>query len=202
MITRISISPLLVVLSFNMGCADEPQKAAECGGNGEMHGDHCHCDSGFSLSADGSTCEPSEESDDIDYGGDFFFDPTELNASTGTESNSQIWLLEAIEGDVHLKIEIYESYGGISSPGELVLEEVDTDYGTCGTCLLIETGCAVHGDHYHCERTFMPVAGGEVHIDQIGSSIGDAFAGELLGVVFQEVNIGPNYQTQAVVDGE
>ena len=195
--------PLFLGMIFFLGCAEEAEKEdAVCGGNGELHGNHCHCDSGYSLSADGSTCEPSDDDNEVDYGGDFYFEPTEINASTQTGGNGQMWLLHAIEGDVHLKIEIYESFGGISSPGELIIDQVDTDYASCGTCLLVQTGCVEHGDHYDCDRIFMPSEGGVVRIDEIGSSAGDSLSGELLGVIFQEVSIGPNTQTQPVDGAE
>jgi len=200
------IITLLFGLTFGTGCVEEESQDSSkdeiCGGHGEMHGSHCHCDSGYSLTDDGLSCELDSEPESVDYGGDFVFEPTEINASTGTSDNSQIWLLEAIDDDVHLKIEIYESYGGISAPGSITLEEVETNYATCGTCILIQTGCELHGDHYHCERTFMPVAGGEVHIEKIGTSADDEFAGELLGIKFQEVTIAQDYETERVADGE
>jgi len=196
-----SISSLFIVWTVT-GCAEDAAVDEVCGGNGEMHGTHCHCDSGYALSEDGTTCEASTDADSTDYGGDFVFEASEIQASTGTSNNDQIWLLEAIDDDVHLKLEIYESYGGISSPGSITIDDVETDYATCGTCLLLQTGCAGHGDHFHCERTFMPVAGGEIHIDKTGTEAGDEFAGQLLGVIFQEVTIAQNYQTQPVADGE
>lgn len=195
---------LFIVICFSLltSCAEEDAKDLVCGGNGEMHDDHCDCDSGYVLSDDGNSCDPAPESEEVQYGGDFVFEASEIQASTGTDNNSQIWLLEARADDVHLKIEIYEQYGGISSPGSITIDDVEANYATCGTCLLLQTGCAAHGDHFHCERTFMPKVGGEVHIDKIGTNAGDELAGELLGVVFQEVTIGQNYQSQPVVDGE
>ena len=167
-----------------------------------MHDSHCHCDSGFVLSEDGTSCDPATASEEVQYGGNFIFEETEIQASTGVEGGSQIWLLEAKDGDVHLKIEIYESYGGISSPGSITIDDVEANYATCGTCVLLQTGCAGHGDHFHCERSFMPKTGGEVHIDKIGTNAGDDFAGQLLGLIFQEVTIDQDFQTEPVVDGE
>ena len=198
---RCSIA-LLLPLTFNTGCGDDASQDQICGGHGEMHDNHCHCDAGFVLSDDGSSCEPGQDSEQIDYGGDFVFEPSQILALTGTDGGSQFWLLEAMEDDVQLKIEIYEAYGGLSSPGSITIDDVEANYATCGTCILLETGCAAHGDHYHCERTFMPMVGGEFQLDDIGDSAGDQFTGQLLGVVFQEVTIGSDYQTQQVAEGE
>ena len=189
-----SILSIFSVLTLHVGCSDN--KDAACGDHGEMHGDHCHCDSGFALSDDGSVCEPVEE----DPENEFAFAPSEVQASTGTSNNTQIWLLEAIDEDVQLNIEIYESYGGISSPGSIIIDDVEMNYATCGTCVLLKTGCEAHGDHFHCARTFMP-SEGEVRIDATGTSAGDAFTGELIGITFQEVTIDQDYQTEPVVDG-
>ena len=200
--SKFSLSILLTSLAFSTGCAEDDSKDQICGGNGEMHEGHCHCDSGFALSDDGMSCEADSETEEVEYGGDFVFEPSELQSSTGTQSGSRFWLLEAIDDEVQLKIEIYESYGGLSSPGSITIDDVEASYATCGTCLFLQTGCVLHGDHYDCRRTFMPKVGGEVHIDDIGESTGDSFAGQLLGVVFQEVTIGSDYQTEPVVDGE
>jgi len=195
-----SILPILISCTLGTGCGDS--KDAICGGNGEMHDSHCHCDSGFVLSADGNSCDPASESESTEYGGDFIFSPSAVQASVETSNGSQIWILDAIEDDVQLRLEIYESYGGISSPGSITIDDVETNYATCGTCLLLKTGCIEHGDHYDCSRTFMPIAGGEVDIENIGTNASDELTGQLLGVIFQEVTIGQDYQTQSVVDGE
>ena len=39
---------LIRIPSFS-GCGDDLSDKEICGGNGEMHGTHCHCDSGFVL---------------------------------------------------------------------------------------------------------------------------------------------------------
>jgi hypothetical protein len=51
----LSALSLLVVAA---GCAQEDteQSDAPCGGHGEIHDDHCHCDTGFTPSSDGLTC--------------------------------------------------------------------------------------------------------------------------------------------------
>ena len=182
------ITPLLFGLTLNIGCG-ETAKEADCGGHGEMHGDHCDCDAGYSPSEDGLSCEPSDEEEVVDYGGDFEFNPSDIQGSTGENGGSQSWLLEAVEGDIMLTMEIYEDFGGISSPGELEFTEIETNYKTCGTCILVQTGCSGHGDHYHCSKQFMPKAAGKIRLDEIGTAAGETFSGELLGVIFQEVTI-------------
>ena len=69
-----------------------------------MHGTHCHCDSGFVLSDDGTSCDPAAESDSTDFGGDFFYEPSENQVSTGVNNNSNYWVLQAIDdNDAMLK---------------------------------------------------------------------------------------------------
>ena len=181
-------------IALGSGCVGDEAKDLICGGNGERHGDHCDCDAGFILSDDGSSCDPDPDYDDSQYEGDFVFAPSEVQALTSTESNGQVWLLEAVDNSVQLEIEIYESYGGLSSPGSITIDEAEMNDATCGACIVLQTGCAAHGEHSHCERTFMPLAGGEFYLDKTGTNAGDEFTGELLGVKLQEVNIGQDYR--------
>ena len=193
---------LFMGFTFGFGCVEKASEDLICSGNGELHGDHCDCDAGFVLSEDGYSCDPDPDYENSQYDGDFIFAPSNVQASTGTENNARVWFLEAIDSDVQLNIAIYESYGGLSSPGSIIIDSTEMDYATCGNCLILQTGCSAHGDHSHCERSFMPIAGGEIRIDKIGTNSGDEFAGELIGITFQEVTIGQNYQTEPVVDGE
>ena len=149
-----------VLLFFGaIGCGDSSDEAI-CGGHGDIHDGHCHCDDGFTISEDGKSCEEAQESN---YGGDFIYSPSSVQASTRTSNNDQVWLLEAIDGDVQLKIQIFDSYGGISSSGSITIDDVESNYATCGTCVLLQTGCVEHGNHYDCSTTYMPMEGGEVH---------------------------------------
>lgn len=118
------------------------------------------------------------------------------------QDNTKVWQLTAQDGNILLGMEIYESFGGVTTPGTVELTDKETDYASCGTCLILQTGCNAHGDHFHCEHTFMPRAEGQVRIDDIGSSLGESLSGQLSGLVFQEVSIDDNYQTVPVVDGE
>ena len=131
------------------------------------------------------------------------FEPSSVQAATVlAEDGSQVWLLEAVDGDAVLGIELYEGFGSLTSPGVTPLTAVETSYETCGTCLILRTGCVAHGDHYDCATTLMPRAEGEVHIDAISKVEGSTFAGALLGLTFQEVTIASNYKTQVVAGGE
>ncbi len=145
--------------------------------------------------------------DDSDAGQDLDgealgFAPTDMTALTYREQDGTgVWLLEAADGDTLLTFEIYENYGGPASPGTFDLAEVDSSYKTCGTCLVLETGCTAHDDHVHCQRTFMPRAQGKVRLDAIGENPGDAFSGQLLSLVFDEVTIAQDFTTGVVPDG-
>ena len=225
------------------GSSSSSGVAAECDGNGTMHGDHCHCEPGYVVTNDGMGCvvqpgatdaassqgdvaigEPSDagpvapHADDAHVGadhghsddagpsnghGELIFQPSSVQAATVTaEDGTQVWLLEAVAGDAVLGIELYEGFGSLTSPGVTALTAVETSYETCGTCVILRTGCVAHGDHYDCTNTLMPRAEGEVHIDAMSKTEGSTFAGALLGLVFQEVTIAADYKTQVVSDGQ
>ena len=51
-------SPIIrffIACTLGVGCGDSKEEI--CSGHGEMHGTHCHCESGFVLSDDGSVCQ-------------------------------------------------------------------------------------------------------------------------------------------------
>lgn len=215
------VASLLTGLVLGAGCADDNTAAnPECGGHGELHGDHCHCDPGFAVSDDESSCVPEQDGvsdqdhdagNDHDHGSDaghgdedveLDFSPSDTRAATGTaDDGTQVWLLDAADGDTVLGLEIYEAFGGPTSPGVVDITDAETDYATCGTCVVLQTGCVAHDDHVHCEHTFMPRADGRVHLDAIGTNAGEQLTGQLLGLVFQEVTIGEGFQTEPVADG-
>ena len=204
-------SALLAMLTlFFSGCGDVTDNTAEvdCGDHGQLHGDHCHCDDGYTLSDDGSSCEQSQvdattgdsNSDQIV---DLTFSPTSSQGSVGeAQDGSKVWLFEAVDGGTILRIELYAGYGAPTSPGIVDITANETDYATCGTCIMLRTGCVAHNDHYDCTGTFMPKAEGEMHIDAIGAAAGDNLTAELKDLVFQEVTIGQNYSTTPVADGD
>ena len=185
-----------------LGCA--PTEAdLPCGGHGEMHGDHCHCDGGYTLSDDGLTCvvAPADNGGG-DQGGDFSFIPRNPRAATGAaQDGTQVWLLEAVDGDKVLEMSIYEAYGGPTSAANVEMTEAETSYSTCGTCLVLRTGCISHNGHYDCTRAFMPRAEGTIFLDELGASPGGRLSGEMVDLVFQEVLISDRGRTNVVTDG-
>jgi len=131
------------------------------------------------------------------------FDPTSTEASLHELSDgSQAWLLLAKDGKTWLSIENYEAYGGATGPETRSIDAVDTSYATCGMCLLLQTGCEPHGDHAHCEVTYMPEPGGVVVTDALGGAAGETWSGSLEAVRFVEVTIGFNNNTTVVKGGD
>ena len=174
-----------------------------CGGHGEMHGDHCHCDGGYALSDDGQTCvvAPADHGGG-DQGGAFSFIPRNPRAATGAaRDGTQVWLLEAVDGDKVLEMAIYEAYGGPTSPTDIEMTEDETRYSTCGTCLVLRTGCIAHNGHFDCLRSFMPRAEGTIFLDELGAQPGGRLSGEMVDLVFQEVVIIDRGRTTVVTDG-
>lgn len=221
------VSSLTLALAGLTGCGDDGGDL-ECGGFGTLHDDHCHCESGYVPSDDGLSCVPSEEAatdtgiGDVGGGGgadagaadtgtgsgsggqdSLTFVPSETLAATGTaEDGSRYWLVSSVDGDSMLNLELFEAFGGPSAPGVVQLGSDDTDYALCGTCIVLQTGCESHGDHFHCDKTFMPRAEGEMDVAAIGTAAGERLTAELRGVVFREVQIASDFTTTTVPGGD
>lgn len=227
-----NITALIFITTLGPGaaCATDDAEQA-CGGNGEYHGDHCHCDPGYVLSKDEQSCLPAEtgsddstdadtadptgtdggatdttdtdsEGTDSDAEEGLVFAPEEIRAFTDLVDAERLWVLEAVEGPRVLSLEIYEAFGGPTSPTTVPLTAEETSYATCGTCLLFRDGCEAHGDHFHCERTWMPEPGGTITLSALGTSAGSLFAGVIEGVTLREVSIADDYTTTPVSGGE
>ncbi len=193
---------------------DSADSDESCGGHGVFHGDHCDCDAGYSPSADGLSCEADEAPVDNNTGVDnqatdasdatnLTFNPASTKGSVGAaQDGSQVWIFEAMDGDAMLRLELYAAYGAPTAPGVAEITDSETDYSTCGTCIMLRTGCVAHGDHYDCTKTFMPKAQGQVEISAIGGAAGDQLAGELKNIVLQQVSIGQDYSTTPINGGE
>jgi hypothetical protein len=209
--------------------AGGPSDVEACSGHGTLHGDHCHCDPGFGpASGDALRCVAVSDAggggdvttpdapSDADGGGGVPSDPVDaasaalarelLNAPSrarfGTDPNDdRVWEIEAMGRTVVLKVELWESDGGPTEPGVYELDASATSYATCGICVVLQTECVAHGDHAHCGRTFLPVAGGSVEIQQMGGP-GAMMQGRLRDVVLREVTIGASLETTDVVDGQ
>ena len=206
--------------------ADNNDSEDACGEHGEMHDEHCHCDEGY-TEVDGTCVEDvpvvdmdmgmGDEDMSPDQGGEedmgqdqgpdepsmLAFDPPLERGSVGTgEGGDHLWLLEAVQEGTILRLELYEAYGAPTQPGSVTLNAMETNYATCGTCIILQTGCEAHGDHLHCDATFMPEAGGTVNIDEIGTSVGSSLTGSLEGITFREVSIAQDYETSDVAGGQ
>ena len=119
------------------------------------------------------------------------------------DGDDPVWVLTAKEGETWLYIENYPSFGGADGPESRALEGIELSYATCGVCVLLKTGCQPHGDHSHCEATFMPEAGSSVTFDELGEDVGSSWAGSLAPIRFVEVSINSStYETTPVPDGE
>jgi hypothetical protein len=207
--------PLLLLAA----CAEEAAPTLpDCGGHGEWSVEHahCHCDDGYAMSEDGQDCGPSDDdTGGDDTGGDdtgetedtgpeaLDFAPESTTAVlTALEDGGRAWILTGYDNRVLLNLELLESNGGPTAPGETTLGASETSYATCGTCVLVQTGCDAHGDHYHCKRAFMPVEGGRLTLTALDDSPGGLMSGGLYDLELQEVEIdGETFETTPVQDG-
>ena len=213
-------APILALFYLGLsacdGSSDDAKEAdgEPCGGNGELyesHG-HCHCDDGFDLSPDGMDCVPSADdaSDDGQGGADgdgsgdggTDFEPgSVVGILYGGDSPYQV--LTAKHGRTWLSIENYPDLGGLLDAESRPIGATEASYATCGVCLLVQTGCQQHGDHAHCDTTYMPEVGGEITFDALGEDLGEAWSGTLAEVRFVEVTINPrSFETNPVPNGE
>ena len=201
--TRHLAPSALLALGLLACDASDDTGAAACGEHGDWEADHghCHCDDGYQLTDDGMGCEPDEDDGDdtsVDTSG---FSPDTVEGAVQSGSDP-VWLLSAKDGQTWLSIENYPSFGGATGPETRTLDATEIDYATCGVCLMLQTGCETHGDHGHCEATFMPEVGGEVTFDVLGAAAGEQWAGAVSGIRFVEVEIdSETYATTPVPGG-
>lgn len=226
---RMLRASLGAALLMAQGCSDESADAP-CSGHGTPHGDHCHCDPGFRPDpSDALRCTPASDAggdagSDAGRTDDAGADAPGPDASEGLDgasaalrrelteapsrarfgtdpNNDRVWQLTAMGQTVVLRIEIWESDGGPTQPGTFELGADETSYATCGLCIVLETGCVAHGDHAHCERTFLPTAVGRVELQQLGET-GGHMQGRLRDLVLREVRIGSSLETTDVPGGQ
>ncbi|MEZ4433640.1 MAG: hypothetical protein R3F65_14625 [bacterium] len=130
------------------------------------------------------------------------FDPETVRASTLLDDGDRVWLVEAADGEHVLRLENYVAFGGPAAPARVAIGEVEADYAACGLCLVLQSECVAHDDHFHCGPSFMPVPGvGEVELTAVGAAEGEAFAARLSGIELREVTIDPRDYTTTVVPG-
>jgi hypothetical protein len=186
------ITALALLLTLGSGCVGDDDQHDHA--DHETHDDH---DAGGDHDA-----HEREDAGDEDPR-PFEFAPSSSQAATGQAPNgTNLWVLEALDDDALLELQFYEAYGGPSSPGTVDITGTETSYATCGTCVVLRTGCVTANQGFQCEKTFMPREGGEVRVDEIGSDEGDHLAGELVELTFREVTIADDYRTDTVSGGE
>ena len=153
--------------------------------------------------AEESGMDTSEQTTATDTAGDearFEADSVEALFYAGDDP---VWVLTAKADDTWLYIENYPSFGGAEGAETRILDGVELNYATCGVCVLVKTGCQVHGDHAHCDATFMPEAGGSVTFDDLGDDAGDSWSGSITPMRFIEVSVDSDtFETTPISDGE
>lgn len=147
---------------------------------------------------DSDTAKGPVSGDTADDGPRFEADSVEALYYDG---DNPVWVLIAKADDTWLYVENYPSFGGASGPETRTLDETETNYGTCGVCVLLKTGCQPHGDHAHCAATFMPEPGGSVTFDELGFGAGESWAGSLTSMTFVEVTMNSETFETTPVDG-
>ncbi|MDX2092207.1 MAG: hypothetical protein SFX73_30355 [Kofleriaceae bacterium] len=181
------------------GCATE--ETSDCDGHGTFVHGHCHCESGFQTTEDELGCMMVEEQPMPEPSIDFM--PTQTKAFTRLDNEGKrVWVLEAVGGAAVLQFEVYAAYGGPTMPGTYPLAAVETSYKTCGTCLLFQTGCSAHDDHFHCDKVFMPHAAGSVTFTALGTAASMKMTGSVEDLMFQEVSIADDLTTTPVASGD
>ena len=197
---------LVALAVLASGCGNTSSDEMTDDNNHDNHANHNNHDN-HSENHDNHADNHADNNDSEDAGPDepsmLAFDPPLERGSVGTgEGGDHLWLLEAVQEGTILRLELYEAYGAPTQPGSVTLNAMETNYATCGTCIILQTGCEAHGDHLHCDATFMPEAGGTVNIDEIGTSVGSSLTGSLEGITFREVSIAQDYETSDVAGGQ
>jgi len=131
------------------------------------------------------------------------------SASTTTyglddELQKSKWVFEGQDGvaapNNRVDVENWVAFGGHDVPGTYAITAAETDYSTCGFCLVIHQDCTGTST---CAKTFMPTGQGAFTLGALGTTDGAHFAGSLEGVVMQEVTIAKDtLVTTPVPDGE
>lgn len=180
---------------------------AACDQKQDSNTEHDHSPGKSSLDTEGETNDGANNDEDtgdyeaLDIEGDPF-EPDSIEAFFYPEEDP-VWVLTAKQGDTWLYIENYPRFGGATGAETRTLGDVEVDYATCGVCVLLKTGCSVHGDHAHCGTTYMPEAGSRITFDELGSGAGGDWTGSLSPIRFVEVSIdGSTFSTTPVEGGD
>lgn len=169
-----------------------------CGPNSsysEEH-EHCHCDEGFEIQ--GTACLPIDDSDE-DGAGAIDLSSAVISGQSGTDqSGAGVYLVQAVAGRTVLRIEGYVGFGAPDGPASFTLSGAELDYKTCAVCVVVETGCDAHDDHFHCSGAMMPSSG---QVDFTSLTLGGDIAGALHEVSLREVAIAEDFATTAIEGG-
>ena len=202
----VSVRPSLIALAaaavIATGCDpnvnDEARNDDGCGPNSSFSDEHehCHCDDGFEIQ--GTACLPvdGDDEDEIDDINAIDLDGAITTGQSLTdESGEAVFVLQAVAGDVLLRIEGYVGFGAPDGPATVELAGDELNYATCAVCVIVQTGCSAHDDHFHCDRTLMPT-GGAVEFTALDPL--STLAGHLHALRLQPVQIAADYQTTPV----
>lgn len=174
-----------------------------CGPNASFNADHGHCDCDDGFEKQGTACLPVDDDEDEQ-------DPAEVAAidlsaaeitgqSATDDSGNAVYIVQAVAGDVVVRIEGYVGAGAPSTAASITLAGDELNYATCSVCVLAQTGCAAHDDHFHCEETLM-ATGGVVELDALDPAA--SIAGHLHDVQLVPVTIADDYQSTPVDGGQ
>ncbi len=188
------------------GCGDDPESEEEV---------DLGCIAGYEPNEENTSCVPVDEDPEPDPdpepeppGGPlpppespFTMNEDQLRIRTAHDQDGRLWLVEGVTSRERMVVLVDELFGGPTEPGTYEITEAETSYETCGLCVILQAGCQRVGSEVQCEYEFMPRAQGEVVLEALGEDPGDLVAGELRGLVFQEVEIGPEFRTTVVPGG-
>jgi hypothetical protein len=188
---KVSVSALLLTTAAGCGVDQTDDTGDKCGPNSsysDEHG-HCHCDEGFSIQ--GTACLPEDEGDE----GGGAPQPLDLTSAEVTgqsleQDGQPIFIVQAVAGDAVLRIEGYVAFGAPEGPSHVALTGPELNYATCSVCVVVQTGCAAHDDHFHCDETFMPTGGA---VDFTALDPRANAAGAVHDLVFQPVTIADDF---------
>lgn len=130
-----------LTLAMGVGCTSDDTAADECGGNGELHDDHCHCDEGFVQSSDDPTeCIPDDGGDPDTPG------PSSTRLAVTDAETGEITLISLDDGSVAGAFEL-------SGPARIYATEsgrfLAAFQGEANRVDFFDSGIALeeHGDH-------------------------------------------------------
>ena len=178
-----------VTITYYSGTAEEVEQACSSAGGVWSAGSN-----GVDGGADAGVCSQTG------------FDVSASATGYRLDKNKQqgVWTFGGQDSDGSpnnlVDVENWIAFGGPEVAGTYGFGAAETDYSTCGFCLLVYKTCMGEPP---CMKAFMPKAQGSYTLTTLGSVAGSHFAGSVSGVVMQEVTIDSStFATTAVVGGE